>query len=667
MTLKEVLAAKISAHRFSGAEIAQKAATAEVFFGGEAVIGDIIENLTADLEGDPPKGEALTDLRVIAALGCLEPDALDAVLDVAKTAMCHKSMRGRYSIRDLRKRIASVGELVLRARQAQQASAAGYLAIIDIRDSQEVARKFLSYSAFGKSNTVLFSSKVWYFWQTNAYRQVQPEEIRKKVYEFLGRCGERTQFGVTAFKANPTKVESAVHALSALQVTDPSRIGHWLDAETERPKPGSQVVFANGILAVERWLACEADALIQPTPQLFNLATLPYNFDPKAKAPLFEQTIHEIFSGDEDRIRALRVFGGYLMTADTSLQVIMCLIGPGGSGKGTILAILHALLGRDLCTSPTLSDLSDRFGLQSFLGKNLAMITDAQWVGTNVRSSVERLLAISGEDAVRVDVKYAAPIAAIKLTTRFMMAMNELVALPDNAGALFSRLVFLPFTNKFRENGDPTRRQRIIDSEMPGIANWFLGGLRLLTHARAAAVEQGRSAATIARELLRCPSADEIKLRFRRLSSCIVAFIEDECVLGDSHAIEWQEMTFAFDCWSENNHHRDRNRDSFLEELRAVAHTVTDTTTTDPSGKRVRILRGITLRTRVENAKPRPANSPGGTPKPTVQPGSPPPPPPRAGGSENAQPAPAAPPYPPGDSLEELLSYADAKPKWPSQ
>ena len=60
---------------------------------------------------------------------------------------------------------------------------------------------------------------------------------------------------------------------------------------------------------------------------------------------------------------------------------------------------------------PTLASLGTNFGLQGLLGKTVAVISDARLSHrTDTAIVVERLLAISGEDAVAIDRKFKEPI-----------------------------------------------------------------------------------------------------------------------------------------------------------------------------------------------------------------------------------------------------------------
>ena len=137
---------------------------------------------------------------------------------------------------------------------------------------------------------------------------------------------------------------------------------------------------------------------------------------------------------------------GYVISGMTRLQKILLLYGPSRAGKGTIARILTALAGPRNCCAPTLGSLAGPFGLQPLIGMSLAIVGDARLSGRSDSAViVERLLSISGEDAVTIDRKCMKSIS-MRLATRFTLMTNELPRLADAAGVFSSRLVLLRLT-----------------------------------------------------------------------------------------------------------------------------------------------------------------------------------------------------------------------------
>src|SRR5262249_20330824 len=111
-----------------------------------------------------------------------------------------------------------------------------------------------------------------------------------------------------------------------------------------------------------------------------------------------------LWKNDRPSIDLLQEWFGYCLTPDTRIQKMLMMIGPTRSGKGTIGRILRALVGPGNVAGPTLSSLGGTFGLQPLLGKSLSIISDARLSGrSDTAQVVERLLSLTGEDALTID------------------------------------------------------------------------------------------------------------------------------------------------------------------------------------------------------------------------------------------------------------------------
>src|SRR5262249_16435837 len=144
----------------------------------------------------------------------------------------------------------------------------------------------------------------------------------------------------------------------------------------------------------------------------------------------------QLWPNDPQSIETLQDWLGYLLTQDTRQQKMLVIVGPRRSGKGTIARIIRAMIGEENVTGPTLAGLAPNFGLWSLLGKPVAIVSDARLSHrTDSAIVTERLLSITGEDALTVDRKCMEPVT-VKLPTRFVILTNELPRLGDSSGAL---------------------------------------------------------------------------------------------------------------------------------------------------------------------------------------------------------------------------------------
>src|SRR5262249_45883654 len=155
--------------------------------------------------------------------------------------------------------------------------------------------------------------------------------------------------------------------------------------------------------------------------------------------------------------------------------------------------------------------------LAPMIGKPLAIISDARFVGRNGSVVVERLLSISGEDTLTVNRKYRDQWTG-KLPTRLHVISNELPRLGDASTGIVGPLILLMLSQSWLGREDHELEQRL-RGELPGILNWSLAGLERLT------IENEN-------RFTRVASADEAIIVMRDLASPVAAFVREQCVLG---------------------------------------------------------------------------------------------------------------------------------------
>ena len=167
------------------------------------------------------------------------------------------------------------------------------------------------------------------------------------------------------------------------------------------------------------------------------------------------------------------------------------------------------------------------------LGKSLAIISDARIGGrTDSQIVVERLLSISGEDALTIDRKNLEPVTC-KLPTRMMILSNELPRLGDSSGALAGRMILLRLRESFYGREDHGLTEKLL-KELPGILNWAIAGwIRLRQRGR---FVQPESAAELLGEL-------------HDISSPIGEFIRDCCVAGPAYHVRCDDLYKSYLDW----------------------------------------------------------------------------------------------------------------------
>ncbi len=382
--------------------------------------------------------------------------------------------------------------------------------------------------------TLLDYAAIFMRWKGNRFAEVEDGGLRKELFPWLHEAvtykkNPRTgELELVPFEANPSTVNSALESLRACchvpaSLTPPV----WLNGGKDKPNP----------LEV---LSCRSEGLHIPTgkilpatPALFNINALDFDYDPDAPTPgLWLEFLDELWGDDTGAIELLQEWIGYCLTADTSQQKMLMLVGPKRSGKGTIARVLARLVGTANVCGPTVSSLAGEFGLQPLIGKSLGIVSDARFKGKDLGTVVERLLCISGEDTLTVNRKHL-PAVTLKLPTRLMFLSNELPKLQETSGALAGRFLILMLTQSFFGREDRQLTVRLC-TELPGILLWALAGWKRLA-------ERGY--------FLQPDSAEDAIRELEDLSSPVGAFVRQRCAVGPNYRVWADDLYEAWKAW----------------------------------------------------------------------------------------------------------------------
>lgn len=326
------------------------------------------------------------------------------------------------------------------------------------------------------------------------------------------------------------------------------------------------------------------------TPRLFTPYQLSYPWIADAAMPRrWERFLYEdLWPHDHRAIRELQKWFGLLLTLDTRYQKILMLIGPPGCGKGTIVRVLTALIGKENIATPSLPGLAQPFGLSSLMGKAACIFTDVHAIGEQGESSMafENLLKISGEDAVEINRKYHDPIS-MKLNARLMFVSNKLPSFRDSSGALLRRLVPLQLVSLFKGEKEDMQLTEKLSAELPGILRHFaIPGLAMLKQDGGFAIPPSSSSLI-----------DEIKSTLNP-----VAVFAEECLeiipkdIRDPINLPKKRDVFAAYCgWCAATKRRASSENTFGANLRATFPHIGDARPRDESNSGIRRYSGLEL------------------------------------------------------------------------
>lgn len=205
---------------------------------------------------------------------------------------------------------------------------------------------------------------------------------------------------------------------------------------------------------------------------------LPFEYDPNATAPLFEEFLKKVLV-DESQRDILAEFSGYVFVKSLAfkLEKILMLYGASGAnGKSTFFLIFYALLGQENISSFSLQALTNENGYFRAQIQNKLVNFSSELGGAFNEEIFKKLIS---QEPIEARNPYGRPFILDRIP-KFMVNSNEL---PDSSSspAYFRRFLILSFDQTIPESEqDPALASRIIESELPGVLNWVLAGLERL-------------------------------------------------------------------------------------------------------------------------------------------------------------------------------------------
>lgn len=436
----------------------------------------------------------------------------------------------------------------------------------------------------------------WMRWEGSYWREMDDQEVRASLYKklehswYVAGLDKDGKEVIKPWSPTKRKISDLMEAISAVTHLRPSvdapewisRDGLSRDSEHSYTHGVESPIVActNGLLRVQD------RELLPLTPGFFNLVSVPFDFDPEATAPTWEQFLKGVWPDSPESIAALQEWFGYVLSGRTDQQKIVLIVGPTRSGKGTIARILTNLVGKGNMAGPTLAGLATNFGLSPLLGKSLAVISDARLAGRDGHQVVERLLTISGEDTIDVDRKFKDPWTG-KMPTRLMILSNELPNFGDASGVIARRFIVLNMEVSWlgKEDTDLTDK---LAAEMPGILNWALDGLARLE-------KNGH--------ITEPPGSADAVTTMQDTASPTSAFVRECCDKGPTHEVLVDELWDAWKDWAEDQGIRPGSKAMLGRNLQSVVPQAKRTRPRDDSGRQIPTYSGIGLKTTARNGE----------------------------------------------------------------
>lgn len=237
------------------------------------------------------------------------------------------------------------------------------------------------------------------------------------------------------------------------------------DAIKQHKPPVGFLCFKNGVLNLK------TRQLLPHSPDYFFTHRLPFDWLPNASAPqLIIDWLLEATGGNMDQVELIRAFFHAVVVGRPDLQRFLEVMGFGGSGKGTLLRLLCAIVGNDAIHSTKIEHLeNNRFETAKIFNKKLVVVTDAEkWHG-----DVSTLKAITGQDPIRFEEKNKQAGDSFTYGGMVLILANQHTASNDYSSGIQRRKITVAFDHVV-----PASQRRDLDAEfeplLPNLLHWVL-------------------------------------------------------------------------------------------------------------------------------------------------------------------------------------------------
>jgi len=266
---------------------------------------------------------------------------------------------------------------------------------------------------------------------------------------------------------------------------------------------------------------------------------LDIDYEPGAESDLWEQCITQWIGSDVNLRSYLHRLLGYIITGETSEEILVYIYGPTRSGKGTFLNTVHTLLG-PLAASTDMDTFLDRRNGRNFALSGLinARFVLAQETRTDQWLNTAMLKTATGRDPLSVEQKYKTPYTAIPCFKIVLASNFPAKAPPDDTAFWESRMRAIPFINSYRGMEDRALKNKLLSEEnRRGIAATLVRGAM-------AWYRQGLGPAPA--------SIVENTQQMRSLSDSLGRWMTDACVMDAAAESTARELHAAYTMWCDD-------------------------------------------------------------------------------------------------------------------
>jgi len=324
---------------------------------------------------------------------------------------------------------------------------------------------------------------------------------------------------------------------------------------TPEPDDSIRINLLNGTFVITE----QEQVLVEPQPEDFITYQLPFKYDPEAKCPMFDRYLVRVLPDESCRMVLAEFLGHiFIKTSILKLEKVLLLYGSGANGKSVLFDIVNAMLGEENVSFFSLQSLTKTEGYNRAELSNKLLNYASEISSKLETSSIFKQLA-SGEPVEARQI-YGKPFI-MQNYAKLMFNTNELPRDVEQNHAFFRRLTILPCTQTIPESEqDPELAKKIIASELSGIFNWVLDGLRRVLKQR-----KFTESAVIKEQVE----------NYRRESDSVAMFLDEEgyAPATEEH-VALKDMYWEYQDYCRDNGHRPYSNRNMSDRLRKYGYDI---------------------------------------------------------------------------------------------
>lgn len=252
--------------------------------------------------------------------------------------------------------------------------------------------------------------------------------------------------------------------------------------------------------------------LLDYSPDFLSIVQLPIVYDPNAKCPAILRFLGQVLH-PQDVFTAMEIIG-YLLYRSAVYEKAVMLYGNGDNGKGVLIKLIEAFVGRENCSHVPLQELdNDKFSSADLFGKLANTFADLKSQKLLATGYFKTL--VSG-DSVRAQKKYGQPFS-FRSCAKLIFSTNKIPDSDDKSYAYFKRWLILSFDRVFHGITKDTNliNKLTTSDELSGLLNLSLIALRQLK-------KDGG---------FRDISVEKVRKEYEYNANTVKAFLDDKCVI----------------------------------------------------------------------------------------------------------------------------------------